>query len=107
MLLLFFASDIVFVPYKSIADSRNMFDGFGHWNPFLDSDNVFFREFSKLGLGITSKRNATGFEQWLQKFDKYCNKLKSIVNEFNRKLKWDFMTRQHFVIYKYIKYSRI
>jgi hypothetical protein len=61
----------------------------------LDSDKVFFREFSKLGLGITSKRNATGFEQWLQKFDKYCDKLKSNVNEFRRKLKKDFMNRQH------------
>jgi hypothetical protein len=81
LLLLFFASDVVFVPYKAIADSGTIFDGLGHCKPFLDSDNGFFREFSKLGLGITSKRNATGLEQWLQKFDKYGDKLKSNVDK--------------------------
>ena len=99
---MFFASDVVFVPYKAIADSGNMFDGLGHWKSFLDSVNGLFREFSKLGLGITSKRNATGFEQWFQKFNKYCDKLKSNVDGYKRKLKWNFMTCQHFVIYKNI-----
>ena len=83
---MFFASDFVFVPYKTIADSGILFNGLRHWKPFLDSDNGFFRYFSKLGLGITAKRNATGFQQLLQKFDKYCVKLKSNVDEFRRKL---------------------
>ena len=54
--LLFFASDVVFLPYKAIAGSGTMFDGLGHGKPFLASDNGFFREFSKLGLGIICKK---------------------------------------------------
>ena len=33
--LLFFASDVIFLPYKAIAGSGTMFDGLGHGKPFL------------------------------------------------------------------------
>ena len=39
--LLFFASDVVFLPYKAIAGSGTMFDGLGHGKPFLASNNGF------------------------------------------------------------------
>lgn len=100
--LLFFASDVVFLPYKAIAGSGTMFDGLGHGKPFLASDNGFFREFAKLGLGIIAKRNATGFEEGLQKFDKNYDKLKSNVDEFRKNLKWDVIARQHLDVYRNI-----
>jgi len=100
--LLFFASDVVFLPYKAIAGSGTMFDGLRHGKPFLASDNGFFREFSKLGLGITAKRNATGFEKGLQKVNENYHKLKSNVNEFRKNLKWNHIARQHLDIYKNI-----
>ena len=68
----------------------------------LDSDKVFFREFSKLGLGITAKRNAIGFEKGLQKVNENYHKLKSNVNEFRKNLKWNHIARQHLDIYKNI-----
>jgi hypothetical protein len=104
--LLFFASDVVFLPYKAIAGSGTMFDGLGHGKPFLASDNGFFREFSKLGLGITSKRNATGFEKGLKMVDKTYDKLKTNVDESRRKLKRNFVTKQHFDIYNNILDNR-
>jgi glycosyltransferase involved in cell wall biosynthesis len=100
--LLFFASDVVFLPYKAIAGSGTMFDGLGHGKPFLASENGFFSEFAKLGLGITAKRNAICFEKGLQNVDKNYDKLKSNVQQFRKNLKWDFVARQHFDIYKNI-----
>ncbi|MDQ6724495.1 MAG: hypothetical protein M3Z01_09600 [Thermoproteota archaeon] len=65
-----------------------MLDGLGQGKPFLASDNGFFREFSKLGSGIiATKRNATCFEEGLQKFDNCYDKLKSNIDEFRRKLR--------------------
>jgi glycosyltransferase involved in cell wall biosynthesis len=100
--LLFFASDVVFLPYKAISGSGTMFDGLGHGKPFLASDNGFFREFSKLGLGITAKRNATGFEEGLKMVDKNYNRLKLDVDNFRKNLQWDIVARQHIDIYKKI-----
>ncbi|MGN6347623.1 MAG: glycosyltransferase family 4 protein [Candidatus Nitrosocosmicus sp.] len=100
--LLFFASDVVFLPYKAIAGSGTMFDGLGHGKPFLASDNGFFREYAKMGLGIVAKRNASSFEEGLQKVDKNYGELKANVNEFKGKLKWDVIAKQHFDIYEHI-----
>ncbi|MGN6348933.1 MAG: glycosyltransferase family 4 protein [Candidatus Nitrosocosmicus sp.] len=100
--LLFFASDVVFLPYKAIAGSGTMFDGLGHGKPFLASDNGFFREYAKMGLGIVAKRNAPSFEQGLQKVDKNYDELKANVAEFKGKLKWDVIAKQHFDIYEHI-----
>lgn len=100
--LLFFGSDVVFLPYKAIAGSGTMFDGLGHGKPFLASDNGFFNEFAKLGLGITIKRNATSFEKGLEIVDKSYDSLKSNVNEFKGKLKWDVIAKQHIDIYENI-----
>ena len=100
--LLFFASDVVFLPYKAIAGSGTMFDGLGHGKPFLASDNGFFREFANLGLGITAKRNATGFEQGLKIVDKNYDKLKSHVDDFRKNLKWNVIAKQHLDIYENI-----
>ena len=100
--LLFFASDVVFLPYKAIAGSGTMFDGLGHGKPFLASNNGFFSEFARLGLGIIAKRNASSFEEGLQIVDKNYDKLKANVNEFKWKLKWDVISKQHIDIYENI-----
>jgi glycosyltransferase involved in cell wall biosynthesis len=100
--LLFFASDAVFLPYKAIAGSGTMFDGLGHGKPFLASDNGFFKEFSKLGLGIVAERNARSFEKGLKILDKDYESLRLNVNEFQKNLKWDLIAKQHIEIYKSI-----
>ena len=100
--LLFFASDIIFLPYKAIAGSGTMFDGLGHGKPFLASDTGFFKEYARLGLGITTKRNASSFEEGLKIVEKNYGKLKSKVNEFKEKLKWDVIAKQHLDIYENI-----
>jgi len=79
-----------------------MFDGLGHGKPFLASDNGFFREFANLGLGIITERNVSNFEEGLKIVDKNYDKLKSNVNEFKEKLKWDIIAKQHLDIYENI-----
>jgi glycosyltransferase involved in cell wall biosynthesis len=100
--LLFLASDVVFLPYKAIAGSGTMFDGLGHGKPFLASDNGFFSEFAKMGLGIVTKRNASSFEKGLQKVDRIYDKLRANANEFKEKLKWNVIAIQHIGIYENI-----
>jgi glycosyltransferase involved in cell wall biosynthesis len=97
---LFFASDVVFLPYKAIGGSGTMFDGIGHGKPFLASDNGFFKEFSKLHLGMVAKRNARSFEECLKMVDIHYDRLKVNVNEFRKKLNWDVIAKQHLDIYE-------
>ncbi len=100
--ILFFASDIIFLPYKAIAGSGTMFDGLGHGKPFLSSNNGFFKEFSKLGLGLVVERNAKSFEKGLDLVERNYEKLKSNVDEFRKKLKWNLIAKQHLDIYENI-----
>jgi len=99
---LFFASDIIFLPYKAISGSGTMFDGIGHGKPFLASNTAFFKEFSKVGLGIAAQRNAKSFEKGLKIVDKNYESLKSNVEKFRKNLKWDNIADQHIDIYKKI-----
>ena len=100
--VLFFASDIIFLPYKAIAGSGTMFDGLGHGKPFLASNTGFFKEFSKLNLGIVTDRDANSFEKGLEIVDKNYKVLKSNVDIFREKLKWDVIATQHLDVYKNI-----
>ena len=100
--LLFFASDIVFLPYKAIAGSGTMFDGLGHGKPFLASNTGFFKEFSKLNLGIVTDRNASSFEKGLKIVDKNYETLISNIDEFRKKLKWNIIAKQHLEVYENI-----
>jgi glycosyltransferase involved in cell wall biosynthesis len=97
---LFFASDVVFLPYKAIGGSGTMFDGLGHGKPFLASDNGFFKEFSKLHLGVVAKRNARSFEEGLKIVDRDYDKLKASVSGIQIKLKWDTIAKQHLDVYE-------
>jgi len=99
---LFFASDIIFLPYKAIAGSGTMFDGLGHGKPFLASNTGFFKEFSKYGLGIVTDRDASSFEKGLEIVDKNYIALKSNVEKFRKKLTWDVIAEQHLDVYENI-----
>ncbi|MBA3749950.1 MAG: glycosyltransferase family 4 protein [Nitrosopumilus sp.] len=104
--LLFFASDIIFLPYKAISGSGTMFDGLGHGKPFLASNTGFFKEFSKIGLGIVTERNADSFEKGFKIVDENYKILKSQVDEFRKKIKWDQIAEQHIDIYENILYAK-
>ncbi len=79
-----------------------MFDGIGHCRPFLASDTDFFIEFSKIGLGVATDRNAKSFEQGLKTVDENYETLKSNVEKFRKNLKWDNIADQHLEIYNNI-----
>lgn len=100
--LLFFASDVVFLPYKAASGSGIMFDGFGHNRPFLASDLGFFKEFSDLKLGLTVKRNARSFTGGLKIIDKKYEEFQSNVADFRKNLKWDNVAKKHTQIYENI-----
>ncbi len=104
--LLFFASDIVFLPYKASSGSGIMFDGLGHNIPFLASDLGFFKEFSDLNLGLTVNRNPQSFVKGLKIIDKNYEKFQSDVKEFRNNLKWDNIAKKHTLIYENIINSK-
>ena len=56
--LLFYASDVVLLPYKVSSGSGVMFDALAHGLPFIATDIEFFKEFARKGLGITVKRES-------------------------------------------------
>ncbi|MEJ7642392.1 MAG: glycosyltransferase family 4 protein [Candidatus Nitrosocosmicus sp.] len=96
---LFFASDIIFLPYKAISGSGTMFDGMGHGKPFLASNVELFKEFSRLGLGVATERNAKSFEKGLEAVDENYETLKSNVEKFRKNLKWDNIADLHIDVY--------
>ena len=98
--LLFYASDILLLPYKVTAASGVMFDGLAHGIPFVASDLGFFREFAAMGLGMISEREPTGFAKAIMKIDANHEYFKRNVDEFRPKLRWDFVAEQHAAIYQ-------
>lgn len=100
--LLFFSCDAVFLPYKVCSGSGVMYDGLGHGKPFVASDLGFFKEFSKMNLGIVTKRSPRSFEQAFNEIDRRYPFFKSKVEEFRRTLSWDNIAKQHISIYNSI-----
>jgi glycosyltransferase involved in cell wall biosynthesis len=97
--LLFYASDVLLLPYKVTAASGVMFDGLSHGIPFVASNLGFFKEFAAMGLGIISKREPIAFTEAIMKIDTNLQYFTRNVNEFRPKLRWDFIADQHAVIY--------
>lgn len=97
--LLFYASDIVLLPYTIIAGSGVMFDGLAHGKPFVSSDIGFFREFSELGLGIASGRDAVKYANAILEVDKNQEQLAENVFGFREKLRWNHVATEHARIY--------
>jgi glycosyltransferase involved in cell wall biosynthesis len=98
--LLFYASDILLLPYKVTAASGVMFDGLAHGIPFVASNLGFFKEFAAMGLGMISEREPTGFAKAIMKIDANHEYFKRNVDEFRPKLRWDFVAQQHAAIYQ-------
>lgn len=77
--LLFYASDVVLLPYKVSSGSGVMFDALAHGLPFIATDLEFFKEYARKGLGITVKRDPREFEKALKKLEnnyEYFTKIK-------------------------------
>ena len=100
--LLLFSCDAVFLPYKVSSGSGVMYDGLAHGKPFIASDIGFFKEFSKMNLGIISKREPRSFEKALVELEKNYSSFESTVNEFRQKINWSVIARQHYLVYKNI-----
>jgi glycosyltransferase involved in cell wall biosynthesis len=99
--MLFYAADVVILPYKVTAGSGVMFDALAHGLPFIATNLGFFKEFAALGLGMTVKRDPSEFSNGIKNLDRnYSNYTKSI-NAFKQKLKWNFVASQHASIYQF------
>jgi glycosyltransferase involved in cell wall biosynthesis len=98
--LLFYASDVLLLPYKVTAGSGVMFDGLAHGIPFVASNLAFFKEFAAMGLGMISKRDPTAFSNAIIKIDANYEYFMRNVQEFRPKLKWEFIAEQHLDIYQ-------
>jgi glycosyltransferase involved in cell wall biosynthesis len=98
--LLFYASDVLLLPYKVTAASGVMFDGLAHGIPFVASNLGFFKEFAAMGLGIISKREPIAFTEAIMKLGTNHEYFTRNVNEFRPKLRWDFIAEQHAAIYQ-------
>ena len=97
--LLFYASDVVMLPYKITSGSGVMFDALAHKLPFVASDLDFFREFAQMGLGMTARRNTVSFATAIDDLGRSYDRFSKAVDNFKNQLKWDFVTSQHVDIY--------
>ena len=98
--LLFYASDVLLLPYKVTAASGVMFDGLAHGIPFVASNLGFFKEFAAMGLGLVSNREPRSFTEAILKIKEEHERFAENVNKFRPKLKWDYIANQHDVIYQ-------
>lgn len=98
--LLFYASDVLLLPYKVTAASGVMFDGLAHGIPFVASSLGFFKEFAAMGLGIISNREPLAFTEAILRISADHERFTANVNEFRPKLRWNFVAGQHAAIYQ-------
>jgi glycosyltransferase involved in cell wall biosynthesis len=98
--MLFYASDVVVLPYRITSGSGVMFDALAHSVPFVASDLDFFKEFAEMGLGITAKRDPLSFAKAIEKIGKSYNKYSEAVSNFKHQLRWEYVANQHIEIYK-------
>ena len=100
--LLFYASDVVLLPYKVSSGSGVMFDALAHGLPFIATDLEFFKEYARKGLGITVKRDPEEFKKALidleVNYEYYCNS----VNQFKSSLNWKNIADHHTNVYNSI-----
>jgi glycosyltransferase involved in cell wall biosynthesis len=97
--ILFYASDVVVLPYKITSGSGVMFDALAHRVPFVASELDFFKEFEEMGLGITAKRDPTSFAKAIDTLGKTYDKYSAAVDNFRQQLRWEYVANQHIEIY--------
>lgn len=106
--MLFYASDVVVLPYKITSGSGVMFDAMAHTVPFVASDLDFFKEFEEMGLGITAKRDPISFAKAIDTLGKTYDKYSTAVDNFRQQLRWEYVANQHIEIYnRAIKEKRL
>ncbi len=104
--MLFYASDVVMLPYKITSGSGVMFDSLAHRLPFVASNLDFFKEFVEMGLGITAKRNPMSFAKAIRELGDSYDKYSKSVDNFKQQLRWEFVTKQHIDIYNHAMTER-
>ena len=97
--MLFYASDVVLLPYKLISASGVMFDALAHQLPFIASELEFFKEFSNKGLGITTKRKPQKFSNAIKRLEKDYSNYIECINNFKNSLTWESVSKQHESVY--------
>lgn len=93
------SSDIILLPYKITSGSGVMFDALAHGLPFVASNLGFFKEFSEMGLGITTKRNSKSMASAITELEENYDKYSSRVQNFKKALKWDYVAEEHIKLY--------
>jgi glycosyltransferase involved in cell wall biosynthesis len=96
---LFYSADALLLPYKVSSGSGVMYDGLGHLLPFISSNIKFFKEFSDLGLGISTSRSPDKFSKELVRLDLDYKKYKEAVSRFSKNLSWKEVAMKHIQVY--------
>jgi glycosyltransferase involved in cell wall biosynthesis len=99
--MLFYACDVVMLPYKIASGSGVMFDALAHGLPFVASDLEFFKEFAEMRLGVTAKRHPVSFGKAIRELGESYDMYSKSVNNFKQQLKWEFVAKQHIDIYNH------
>jgi len=97
--ILFYACDIIVLPYTVTSGSGVMFDALAHGLPFIATDLGFFREFANKGLGIVVKRRPNEFAKAIKKLGANYSQYTKRIDEFNKELTWDNVALQHYALY--------
>ncbi|WP_458745789.1 glycosyltransferase family 4 protein [Candidatus Nitrosocosmicus sp. T] len=97
--ILFYACDIIILPYTVTSGSGVMFDALAHGLPFIATDLGFFKEFANKGLGIVVKRRPNEFAKAIKKLEANYSQYYKRIEEFNKELTWDNVALQHFALY--------
>ena len=100
--LLFYASDVVLLPYKVSSGSGVMFDALAHGLPFIATDLEFFKEFARKGLGITVKRDPKEFKKALIDLENNYEYYYNSVKLFKSSLNWTNIADYHSNVYNSI-----
>ncbi len=99
--MLFYASNVVVLPYRITSGSGVMFDALAHSLPFVASDLDFFKEFEEMGLGITAKRDPLSFAKAIENIGNTYDRYLKAVSNFKHQLRWEYVAKQHIEIYKH------
>ena len=102
---LFLSCDAIIFPYRVVSISGVMFDALAHGLPFVASDLRFFKEFERMGLGITARRDPQSFSEALGALDAQLPAYREAVAKFSGRLSWDRIAKEHADLYRELVYA--
>lgn len=97
--VLFYACDIIILPYTVTSGSGVMFDALAHKLPFIATDLGFFKEFANKGLGMVVKRRPNEFAKAIKKLESEYLQYTQRIEDFNNELTWNNVALQHIDLY--------